>query len=131
MELRDEIQGEHVKKQNMLRENHQRQIKDDFPSRRTMLWNALTMRTFSSRRAGHHFITDDIAPDSVKQVRHNRHAVRKAELSRRLIIAVAGTACLVAPILIMSIQQTKMQSLITASVSLLIFGTGLAVGSVC
>ncbi len=64
-----------------------------------------------------------------KHVRKQKIAILKAELPQRLISAVAGTACLVAPMLIMSLHQTRTKSLITASVSVLVLGIGLAVGS--
>jgi hypothetical protein len=58
--------------------------------------------------------------------RHNRHAIRKAELPQRVIAAPLGGALLIAPILIMSINQTRKKSLITSVVAVYVSGLGLA-----
>jgi hypothetical protein len=58
--------------------------------------------------------------------RHNRHAIRKAELLQRMTAASLGGALLITPILIMSINQTRKKSFITSVVAVYVSGLGLA-----
>lgn len=86
----------------------------------------LSLRSFLDRWVDRRNISHRVARKIVVEERHNRHAIRKAELPQRVIAAVLGGALLIALMSIMSINQTRKKSLITSSVAVYVFGLGLA-----
>jgi len=98
-----------------------------FPARVTAKFGSwLSIRNLIDKWTENRQFSHVRARNRAEEERHNRHALKKAEMPQRVIAAICGGALLVAPMLIMAIHPSKTKSLVTSSTFVFVFGLGLA-----